>query len=48
MNITIPEVIPFPHKNEKKWKEIVETMRTDIKSFEDLKVKKHNNFDFFF
>jgi hypothetical protein len=36
----IPEYIPFPHKNEKRWKETLEAVKTEIKNFEDLKVTK--------
>eukprot|EP01080_Neovahlkampfia_damariscottae_P010021 gene10021-2340_t len=33
----IPEYIPFPFKNEKRWKESMEIVKTEIKTFEDLK-----------
>jgi hypothetical protein len=36
----IPEFIPFPHKNEKRWKETLEAVKTEIKNLDDLKVKK--------
>jgi hypothetical protein len=32
-----PKIIPFPHRNEKRWSETVEFLSQDLTSFEDLK-----------